>query len=255
MLKLKLREGDISMRTVRLATSLWLIIVGALILVSLLFKFPLFATISTQTATGIEELILIILVFELNNRYIHQALRFRSSLNWTKQLTIVGPSLLVVGIAAIFGLLTYASVTPLLLTLLVAILVSCFEELLFRGIIFKLFLRDFGTSRKGLLQAAGLSSVYFSLTHLVNLTHQDLVLTGLQLLFTFAIGLLLCGLYQATQSLWWPIAIHALNDFFSFSQPTINLPLIHTTAAFQLLEIVIILILTGIVFRHTPARN
>ncbi|WP_158610634.1 CPBP family intramembrane glutamic endopeptidase [Lactiplantibacillus garii] len=239
------------MRAIRLATSLWLTMVGLLILVSLLFnKLPGLATLSSLTSTGFEELILIIIVLFLNERYVHQTLRFRSNLSWTNQVSIVGPAVLIAGYAAFSSLFTSATATTTLTTLLVALLVSVFEEILFRGIIFKQSLPTVNPGINAILQAAAFSSILFSLTHLVNLTHQSWLLTGLQLLFTFVIGLLLCGLYQATNSLWWPIVIHALNDFFSFSQPTINIPFIHTTAAFQLLEIGIILALTGLVFRH-----
>ncbi|WP_318767276.1 CPBP family intramembrane glutamic endopeptidase [Lactiplantibacillus carotarum] len=233
------------MRPLRLATSLWLTMVGALILISLLFKLPALAALSSLLATGFEELILIMLLLFLNDRYVHQPLSWHTDLTWSQQLKLTAPVLLVAIYVTVIGVTAIKSGTTLGLTLLVAVLVSAFEECLFRGILFKLLTADF----HNVTRAALLSSLLFSLTHLVNLTHQDWTLTGLQLIFTFAIGLLLCGLYQRTGSLWWPLGIHAANDFFSFSQPTINLPLIHTTASFQILETLVILVLGYWVWR------
>ena len=229
--------------------------VGALILMGLLFRFPSFNGLSTQLTTGFEELFLSVILLLINSYYVHQPLYFTTTLTPTDQLSLGWPALLVAGYAAGVGVLSLKSVAALGLTLLVALLVSLFEELLFRGLIFKLLVPDFTAAQTTVLTGAALSSLLFSLTHLVNLTHQSWTLTLLQLLFTFAIGMLLCGLYQYTRSLWWPLAIHTLNDFFSFSQPTINLPLINTTTAFQLFEIIIIVILTVILFRTAASRS
>ncbi|CAM3221400.1 CPBP family intramembrane glutamic endopeptidase [Lactiplantibacillus plajomi] len=242
------------MRELRLITAFWLMMVGCLILISLLFKLPGLALNST-VATGFEELLLLILVLTLNDRYIHQPLHLRSALSWPQQAQIVGPTLLVVAIITITSLIATTQLTSALTNLMVALLISLFEEVLFRGILFKRSLKIFGVTPSRLGRAVCLSSLYFSLTHLVNLSHQSIPLTLLQLGFTFALGLLLAGIYQATGTLIWPIVIHAANDFFSFSQPTINLPLIHTTASFQVLEIIIILALAGLVFRPLVAPN
>ncbi|MFI5936231.1 lysostaphin resistance A-like protein [Actinoplanes sp. NPDC051494] len=78
------------------------------------------------------------------------------------------------------------------------------EELLFRGIIFRIL-----EERTGTVVALVISSVLFGLTHLVN--------DGATIWGTLAIGIeggtMLCAAYALTRSLWLPIGIHFAWNF------------------------------------------
>ena len=50
-----------------------------------------------------------------------------------------------------------------------------------------------------------------------------------------------------------PLIIHATNDFFSLMQPPINLPGIHSTASFQIVEIIIVVLLMVPILRQNRA--
>ncbi|GEO69406.1 CPBP family intramembrane glutamic endopeptidase [Levilactobacillus acidifarinae] len=100
------------------------------------------------------------------------------------------------------------------LTLVIALLVGCCEEYLFRGLILGLCLRLFHlTTLRRVWAAVALSSLLFGATHLVNLTHQGLEPTLVQILNAFALGVLFAASYLRTRSLVWPILIHFFNDF------------------------------------------
>jgi len=78
------------------------------------------------------------------------------------------------------------------------------EELLFRGVIFRIL-----EERTGTIVALVISSVLFGLTHLVN---ENATIWG-----TLAIGIeggtMLCAAYALTRSLWLPIGIHFAWNF------------------------------------------
>ncbi|WP_047998821.1 CPBP family intramembrane glutamic endopeptidase [Lactiplantibacillus herbarum] len=229
------------MRQLRLIGILWLTVLSALIIIGLLFKTAPFSQLPSLVTIGFQESLLTIFVLILNDRWLHQPVHYRSAQPWDQQLTSAGPTLVIAILISCYGLITATHFTTIVSALLMAGFISFFEETFFRGIIFQ----SLRTS-VGLVAAAIISSLLFSLTHLINLSHQSVNLTILQLIFTFVLGLLLCGLAVRTQSLWWPIGIHAANDFFSLLQPPIKLPLITSTASFQVLEIIVVLILIWI---------
>lgn len=75
------------------------------------------------------------------------------------------------------------------------------EELIFRGFIFKGFRKQLG-----FLAAAVISSIFFGLIHgQINVA-----------LDTFALGLMLCYLYEKTQSIWPSIMLHSLKNGIAF---------------------------------------
>jgi len=226
------------MRQFRLIGILWLTVLSALIIIGLLFKTAPFSQLPPLVTIGFQESLLTILVLILNERWLHQPVHYRSGQSWGQQLTSTGPTLVIAIIISCYSLITATHFTTIVSAVLMAGFISFFEETFFRGIIFQ----SLRTSL-GLIAATIISSLLFSLTHLINLSHQSLGLTILQLIFTFVLGLLLCGLVVRTQSLWWPIGIHTANDFFGLLQPPIRLPLITSSASFQVLEIIVVLIL------------
>ncbi len=75
------------------------------------------------------------------------------------------------------------------------------EELIFRGFVFRGFRKQFG-----FLSAAVVSSIFFGLVHgQINVA-----------LDTFALGLMLCFLYEKTQSIWPSIILHSLKNGIAF---------------------------------------
>lgn len=225
-------------RQIKLISALWGCMLGSMLLIGLILQFPLLSHLSSSLTTGLEEMIFIAIALILNRDWLQQPLTYSLTATWRQRLHPLEPTLIVTGLMGGYTLMTAHRLNTTLTILFIAILISLFEETFFRGMLFQ-------ASRQtlGVIKAAIFSSLLFSLTHLINLSHQALSLTLLQLVFTFVFGLLLCLITAQTASLFWPLIIHAANDFFSSMQPPINLPGIHSTASFQIVEIIIVVLL------------
>lgn len=100
--------------------------------------------------------------------------------------------------------------------------IGIFEEILYRGLIFKILLKNMGDSRRGTIMACIVSSVIFGLVHITNLIdiykyagHLSIavVLPVLsQVVFTTAFGLLNAALFLRLGTLWIPILIHGTGN-------------------------------------------
>jgi membrane protease YdiL (CAAX protease family) len=98
-----------------------------------------------------------------------------------------------------------------------ALIVGFFEELVFRGGIFLFLTSAFEKNKRMILVAAIISSIFFGSIHLVNLlTGETFYYVMYQLIYATAIGFTFCMIYVKKQSLWWPIAMHAFVDFGDF---------------------------------------
>ncbi|EIW15047.1 membrane-bound protease, CAAX family [Lactiplantibacillus pentosus KCA1] len=226
------------MRQLKSVLILWGSMLASMGLVSLFLRVPLFNQLSATLITGLQEVLLLGIVLLFNATWFQQPLHYRNvPISWP-QFKPVLPTLLVTAFIASLALLSTRQWSTTFTALSIAVLISLFEETSFRGLLFQLC-----QSTWGVLPGALLSSGCFSLTHLLNLSHQTLTATLLQLAFTFVLGLLLCFITVQTKSLFWAIIIHTANDFFSTMAPTIQLPGITTTAQFQIFEIIIIIIL------------
>lgn len=85
------------------------------------------------------------------------------------------------------------------------------EEIYFRGIICNLWLK------KGEKTAIVVSSVLFSVCHLMNLAGgADIIGTILQICFAFVYGVVFALIFIVCHSIWPCIILHALHDFCSF---------------------------------------
>ncbi len=85
------------------------------------------------------------------------------------------------------------------------------EEALFRGVVLRAFLP------RGLLKAALLSALVFSLAHLPNmLVGQSLGATALQLVRTFLVGFAFVAPLAYTRNIWPLVILHMLINFSSF---------------------------------------
>lgn len=95
--------------------------------------------------------------------------------------------------------------------LISAILIAVIEELLFRGQLFK-ELKDQHGRLKGIL----LSSLFFGAIHLLNISSLNTILICLvQSVYTFALGIILCVLYEKTKNIIIPIIFHFLFNFIN----------------------------------------
>ncbi len=110
------------------------------------------------------------------------------------------------------------------------------EEALFRGVVLRAFLPG------GLMKAALLSAIVFSLAHLPNLlVGQSLGATALQLVRTFLVGFAFVAPLAYTRNIWPLVILHMVINFSSFLASG-NITLIFTQAPSTsqvLLEIVI----------------
>ena len=97
------------------------------------------------------------------------------------------------------------------------VLVAFFEEILFRGIIFRIVEKTLGTSLSLLI-----SAILFALAHLPNAG-----ITFLGVTITALAGLMFCAAYMVTRRLWFVVGIHFAWNFMSdavFSLPTSGHP-------------------------------
>lgn len=161
--------------------------------------------------------IVLSLVFLVGSRLILQT-RFKFSLAHVPDLIFLGwPALLVVVYNIFFitdtSLFTYSIGTgfsALSLSFISSLFIGLFEELLFRGGFFNLFLVLFKKQKKVVLWSAISSSLLFSSVHLTNLTWQGEWDTINQVFSAFSIGLFLSLVYYRTKSLLIPILLHTL---------------------------------------------
>lgn len=98
-----------------------------------------------------------------------------------------------------------------------AFFVGFFEETVMRGALFNLFMSLFKTKEHCLWMSAVFSSVIFGVIHVGNLFGgADIGYTLYQVLYATAMGLVFSMVYVKTQSLFVPIAMHAIIDFSDF---------------------------------------
>jgi membrane protease YdiL (CAAX protease family) len=133
----------------------------------------------------------------------------------------VGAFAATIGILALLGVYRVAGrgeLAPVLLALLMAIGSGAIEEIVFRGVLFRL-VEEWG----GTWFAVVLSSLLFGGGHLVN-PHATMLGA---LAIVFEGGIFLAGAYVLTRRLWLPIGIHAGWNFAQsgiFGVPTSGVP-------------------------------
>lgn len=98
---------------------------------------------------------------------------------------------------------------------LAALTAAVYEEFMFRGTLFNIFLSIFCKNKFNIFWTAIASSVLFSLSHLINLFHQPLISTLGQIIITFLLGLIFSYLHIWTNGLTWCIIFHLFARFFS----------------------------------------
>jgi membrane protease YdiL (CAAX protease family) len=134
----------------------------------------------------------------------------------------LGAFALSIGILALVGayhVVGLGDPLPVVIALLSAIAAGTIEEIVFRGVVFRL-LEEWG----GTWTALAISSLVFGGIHLVNPHATILGAIGV----VFEGGILLAGAYVLTRRLWLPIGIHAGWNFAEggiFGVPTSGAPL------------------------------
>lgn len=92
--------------------------------------------------------------------------------------------------------------------------IGFFEEVFFRGILQNELLENNDDTRKKVILSIIFSSLIFSSVHATNLlVGQDLLTTLMQVVQTFAIGVLLGGIYYISNNIWGVIFLHGFYDF------------------------------------------
>jgi len=94
------------------------------------------------------------------------------------------------------------------------ITIATFEEFLFRGVILLLIVKRLPHTTKGIFQAIVLSSIIFSMTHIINLfTGVSFFDTAIQIGYAFLIGLLWSVVLLKTKNIWIVVILHAIYNF------------------------------------------
>jgi membrane protease YdiL (CAAX protease family) len=87
------------------------------------------------------------------------------------------------------------------------------EELVFRGLVFFVLLAAWERSPGGVRRAAVVSSIFFSLPHVLNaLAGHQLLRVGAQVLWAFLLGVALAHLVRAAESVWPVAVLHGVLD-------------------------------------------
>lgn len=116
-----------------------------------------------------------------------------------------------------FHITGYAPWTVLIKPFAEMILVALFEEILFRGVLFRIIEQSLGSSL-----ALALGGLIFAVTHMPN-DHSTL----LTFVITALAGVMFCAAYMATRRLWLAVGIHFVWNFMSeavFSLPVSGHP-------------------------------
>jgi len=88
-----------------------------------------------------------------------------------------------------------------------------FEEVLVRGLIFKILLLTMGHTKNGIIKAVLISSAIFGVVHIVNVIVVGEFLPVIaQVIYATFIGVFYAVLYLRTKTLWVPILLHGLTN-------------------------------------------
>ncbi|MFC4652137.1 CPBP family intramembrane glutamic endopeptidase [Lactococcus nasutitermitis] len=162
--------------------------------------------------TLIQDVPLLALFIFLNIKFFKQKILFERY-SWLKTVGILWLAWLYLAITINAVIVKHSSFPLILLNLLAFFIVGAAEEFIFRGLIFGSLV----SRGKSLPFAVAVSSILFGLTHLVNLTHQSLNNTLLQVIYVVALGVLLATIYMKSNNLLLPIILHTAIDFTAVS--------------------------------------
>jgi len=112
-------------------------------------------------------------------------------------------------------------ITPNLLYIAALILhtlcIAVYEETLIRGFALKHLLKKMGNTKKGIIAACFVSSIFFGVAHITNFIKGDSLMQVVPQIFsTTAMGLYFAALYLRTKTLWVPTLVHMLVNLSSY---------------------------------------
>ncbi|MCL1803749.1 MAG: CPBP family intramembrane metalloprotease [Eubacteriaceae bacterium] len=86
------------------------------------------------------------------------------------------------------------------------------EEAVFRGLVLKVLLRQFGGTKKGIIQSFIISAALFAIVHSIHAVWQNPLDVASDVLFAAAGGMFLGAIYMRTKTLIAPILLHWLHN-------------------------------------------
>ncbi len=201
------------------------------------------------------------LVIGLVNRYwVHVSLNFRSPFTLGQQLLMTWPAELLLAFFVVAAMIKFPQdigVGKIAVRVTLGLLVAGLEETVFRGILLGGLLQRLRLRLTRRLWVAVLgSSLLFSLSHAMNLTHQSLPVTLMQMVQAFGLGLVLSALYLRTGSLLWAMLFH-----FGLDTAVMIVALTpHATSAAggspaDMMPVVVYLVITAILLRPSRWRR
>jgi uncharacterized protein len=113
----------------------------------------------------------------------------------------------------------------LLLFFIECISIGFFEEIIFRGVLLNILLNKFSKHRLGILYSILISSIVFSVAHLLNLSELGMQSIVLQMGYSFLMSMMWAIVYLKTKNLWIVIIMHSTFNFFGqvvFIMGTVN---------------------------------
>jgi membrane protease YdiL (CAAX protease family) len=130
---------------------------------------------------------------------------FNLSAEWRDSRLMIVPFLIVLGLPFLMGFKTTDAGTFFYLAVAYA-LTGFMEEGLMRGIVLRM-LKPTGTTRSILI-----SSLLFGLMHIGNLLYRNPAIVFAQMIGAFVHGIGLSAIRLRTNTIWFPVILHALHD-------------------------------------------
>lgn len=102
----------------------------------------------------------------------------------------------------------------IILYIMVYLSTGLFEETLYRGLVYQLLIKKWGTSVRGCYSAVILSSAMFGSVHLIHflLGHSSITATLAQMTYATFIGVFMCAVFVRCKSIYPVIILHGVID-------------------------------------------
>ena len=167
---------------------------------------------SRIATTAVVEAITLLAIGLVNRYWVHVSLNFRSPFTFGQQLLMTWPAELLLAFFVFAAILKFPQgigAEKVAVRVVLGLLVAGLEETVFRGILLGGLLQrlQLRLTRRLWIAVLG-SSLLFGLSHVMNLTHQSLPMTLMQIVQAFGLGLVLSALYLRTGSLLWAMLFH-----------------------------------------------
>lgn len=210
------------------------LIIAMAFLAVILFTVKRSVTISQSVMIWVQDVPLFAIFYFINQRFTRQRIGIKPTISWGQLLVVSWPLYLAIAIAV--SEIVIDRNLYWMLAISAGLCAGIFEEFLFRGLILGILLKAFRhmTKKRQVWLAVVISSVLFGLIHSVNVLHQPIGDTALQMLFAVWFGLILSVLYLRSGTIILPMLFHGVWDFsIGIAKGSIN-----ETATVTLAEII-----------------